>query len=273
MDKKSSIQFSSSSSANRQSATENRKWAGVVGILVLILGCVGMALAQQPPKVPGIGVLLAGSPSSMATRVDAFRQGLRELGYIEGKNIAIEYRYAEGKEDRLPALVGELLRLKVDIIVVQGGNGTSAAKNANKTIPIVMAAVSDPVGSGLVASLARPCGNITGLTPINPDLSGKRLELLKEAIPGATRVAVLIDRNNPAAILMLKETDAAAQALGLQLQTLEVSGSNELDNAFGAAKKGRSEAINVLSSSFFVDQRKEIAELATRDPLASHLRR
>ena len=236
-------------------------------LVTYFLTAAPLAHAQQPGKVYRIGFVLAGTPTSMASRVEGFRQGVRELGYIEGKNIVIEYRYAEGKEDRLPDLAAELVRLNVDIIVVQGGNATLAAKNATKTIPIVMAAVSDPVGSGLVASLARPGGNITGFSLINTDLSGKRLELLKEAIPGLTRVAVLTYRDNPAAMLMLKETEAAAQALGLKLQILEVSASNKLENTFGVAKKGRSQAIDVLSSVFFVDQRKEIVDFATRSRL------
>jgi len=236
----------------------------VVCLVALGLGPFRIAEAQQPKKGPQIGFILAGSHSAYSSRVDAFRQGLSELGYIEGKNIAIEYRYAEGKEDRLPALAADLVRLKVDIIVAGGGNATLAAKNATKTIPIVLTAVSDPVGSGLVASLARPGGNITGLTGINSDLSGKRLELLKEMILGVSRVVILLYRDNPAATLLLKETEAAAQLLRVQVQILEVNDSSELENVFEAAKKGRSEAIDILSSAFFVAQRKEIVELAAK---------
>jgi len=199
--------------------------------------------------------------------MEALREGLHDLGYVEGKNIVIEYRYAEGNEDRLPDLATNLVGLKVDTIIVGGGNAALAAKKATKTLPIVMAAVSDPVGTGLVASLARPGGNVTGSTLINPDLSGKRLELLKETIPRLTHLAVLIHGGNPAAALMLKETETAAQALALQLQILEVRGSDDLENAFGVAKKDRSEAINVLSSGFFGVQREKIVELVTRTRL------
>jgi len=232
-------------------------------VTLLLLAATTCAEGQQK-KVPRIALLIFGSSSAYFSRVEAFEQGLRELGYTLGSNIAIEYRYADGKEDRLPALVADLVRLRVDIIVAGGGNATLAAKNATKTIPIIISGASDPVGTGLVASLARPGGNITGLTGISPDLSGKRLELLKEVIPGVSRVAVLLYRDNPAATLLLKETEAAAQPLGLQLQILQVNDSSELQNVFEAIKKGRSEAIDVLSSSFFSAWRKEIVELAAR---------
>src|SRR6266481_1063979 len=244
----------------------NRKILGFA-VVTVTLASVIPADAQQPKKVPRIGVISPAFPSAAAPFIEAFREGLHDLGYIEGKNIVIEYRYAEGKEDRLPALAAELVHLKVDVIVVGGGNATLAAKNATKTVPIVMGAASDPVGSGLVASLARPGGNITGSTLINPDLSGKRLELLKEAIPKLNHVAVLTYHDNPAATLMLKETETAAQSLGLQLQILEVHGSDELENAFGVAKKGRAEAMNVLSSAFFGAERKKIVELASKRQL------
>jgi putative ABC transport system substrate-binding protein len=257
--------------AVRSQRSEISKSAALIFALsvlcALFLGVSFSAEAQQLKKMPRLGVLVVGSPASMASRMEAFRQGLRELGYIDGNNIAIEYKYAEGKEDRLPHLVSELVRLNVDIILAGGGSVTSAAKNATKTIPIVMTSVSDPVGSGLVESLARPGGNITGSSGINPDLSGKRLELLKETIPGGTRIAVLVYRDNPAAPLMLKETEAAAQLLRLQLQTVRVSSSGELENAFEIVRKRRSQAINVLSSAFFVAQRKEIIQLAARNRL------
>ena len=162
----------------------------LVWILVTFFVNGYVAQAQQPTKIPRIGLLYAGSPSTQAARIEAFRQGLRELGYVEGKKVTIEYRYAEGKYDRLPGLAAELVRLKVDIIITGGEPATRAAKEATVTIPIVMAQVGDPVGSGLVASLARPGGNITGSSTLSPELSGKRLELLKEIIPGLSRVAV-----------------------------------------------------------------------------------
>ncbi|HTM10815.1 MAG TPA: ABC transporter substrate-binding protein [Verrucomicrobiae bacterium] len=253
-------------------------WLSAVGQggLCLIVATMFFALcvptgAQQTKKLPRIGILLAGSFTTSQSSTDAFRRGLTDLGYVEGKDIVIEYRFAEGKEQRLPTLAAELVRLGVDIIVVGGGSASSAAKDVTKTIPIVMATASDPVRSGLVTSLARPGGNITGFTLIGPDLSGKRLEVLKEMIPGLVRVAVLVYRNNPATDLMLKETETAAVSLGLQLQTSEVRASREgqdaLESAFAAAKKNHSEAINILSSAFFNDRRKEIGNLAVKTRL------
>ena len=240
----------------------------VVWLVVLALAPFPLAYAQQPKKVPRIGVISPAFPSAAAPFIEAFREGLLDLGYIEGKNIVVEARYGEGKEDRLPALAAELVHLRVDIIVAGGGNATLAAKNATKTIPIVMASASDPVGSGLVASLARPGGNITGSTLINSDLSGKRLELLKETIPKLTHVVVLLYRDNPAATVMLKETQSAAQSLGLQLQILEVHGSDNCENVFGVAKKGHSGAINVLSSAFFGAQREKDRGIGFKDATA-----
>jgi putative ABC transport system substrate-binding protein len=225
---------------------------------------VSVAQAQQPKKIPRIGLLRAGAASDPS--VDAFRQGLRELGYIEGTNIFIEYRYAEEKSERLPALAEELVRLKVDVIVVQGPQAIPATKNATKTIPIVMGS-PDPVGTGLVESLARPGGNITGLTLISPELSGKRLELLKEILPTISRVAVLFDSINPGNTLVIKETEAAARFLGLKLQMLEVRGSNDLANAFGVAKKNGARAIILLPSTLFLAQRHNIAALAAKNKL------
>jgi putative ABC transport system substrate-binding protein len=202
------------------------KKVGVLSILfvVVLLAVAVIAEAQQPTKVPRIGYLSPTSPSVSPTRIEAFRQGLRELGYVEGKNIVIEYRYAEGKFDRLPALAAELVRLKVDLIVTTGPTVTHAAKEATTKVPIVMATDTDPVGNGFVASLARPDGNITGLSALAPELSGKQLELLKEIIPKLSRVAVFGTSNNPANAQMLKEVKLAAGALGVKLQYLEVRG-------------------------------------------------
>jgi putative ABC transport system substrate-binding protein len=227
------------------------------------------ARAQQPKKVPRIGFLSGGSPSSDAPFTEAFRQGLRKLGYVEGQNIFIEYRYSEGKADRFPELAAELVGLKVDVIVVTGGGTAIAAKNATKTIPIVMTVVGDPVGTGVVASLAQPGGNVTGLSILSPELSGKRLELLKEIVPGRTRVAVFANPNSPSLALMLKETQEAARFLRLQLQIIEVrpGSSGGLEGAFRAAIKGRAEAISVLSSAGFVSQRKKLVELAAKNRL------
>src|SRR6266481_5223284 len=180
----------------------------LVAVVLLALGVI--AEAQQPTKIPRIGYLGFGSPSTIPTRIEAFRQGLRELGYVEGKNIFIEWRSAEGNADRLPSLAAELVRLKVDIIVTNGPYSTRAAKAATVTIPIVMAAVGDPVGNGFVASLARPGGNITGLSALTPEISGKQLELLKEIVPKLSRVAVLGNSNNPGTAQALRETKLAA---------------------------------------------------------------
>jgi putative tryptophan/tyrosine transport system substrate-binding protein len=196
------------------------KRAAVPSILVAaVLLAVGVtAEAQQPKKVPRIGMLIGPSSSFFSARMDAFREGLHDLGYVEGKNIVIEYRYAEGREDRFPDLAAQLVGLRVDVMVTTGTPATHAAKAATSTIPIVMSAIGDPVGAGLVASLARPGGNITGLAIFSPELSGKRLELLKESFPRISRVAILWNPLNASASLSLKETQAASQALGLVLQ-------------------------------------------------------
>ena len=232
----------------------------------LIALCVS-AYAQQPKKVPRIGCLVGGTPSAQLTRVEAFRQGLRELGYIEGQNITIEYRYAEGKLDRVPALAAELVGLKVDIIVTSGPQATRPAKKATATIPIVMAFDTDPVGNGFVASLARPGGNITGLSALSPEISGKQLELLKQIIPKLSRVAVLGNSNEPANPQSLKEIELAAAALGVHLQYLDVLARKDIDTAFRAATKGRAEAVLVLTSPFLSDQRTQIAALALKSRL------
>ena len=205
----------------KRNAGENlRKVFIAFALCAMLLALCFPVEAQQAGKVPRIGFLVASSSSFYSSRIEAFRQGLRDLGYVEGKNIAIEYRFAEGKEDRLRELAAELVRLKVDIIVAAAS--AAAAKDATKTIPIVFIAAADPVASGIVASLARPGGNVTGLTILAPELSGKRLELLKESFPKVTRVAFL---QNPTSIngpIIWKEAKAASQSLGLQLQSLEV---------------------------------------------------
>ena len=188
----------------------------------MLFALCASAEAQQPAKIPRIGYLTAASPSAIPARLEAFRQGLRELGYVEGKNIVIEWRYAEGKLDRLPALAAELVRLKVDIIVTAGPPATHAAKEATTTIPIVMTQDPDPVGNGFVASLARPGGNITGLSALAPELSGKQLELLKEIVPRLSRVAVLGTSTNPGNAQTLREIELAAKAFGVKLQYLDV---------------------------------------------------
>src|SRR5215475_11940373 len=189
------------------------------------------APAQQGGKVPRIGLLNATSRSTNPARIEAFRQGLRELGYVEGKSIVIEWRYAEGKPDRLPALAAELVRIKVDVIVSAGPPPTRSAKQATVTIPIVMAFDDDPVGSGFAASLARPGGNITGLSTLAPEISGKQLELLKEIVPKLSRVGVLGDVTRPGNPQALREINVVADAFGVQVQYLEVRGPKDIETA------------------------------------------
>jgi putative tryptophan/tyrosine transport system substrate-binding protein len=215
-----------------------------------------------------------GSSSAFAPRIEAFRHGLRDLGYVEGRNIAIEYRFAEGQADRLPALVAELIRLKVDIMVIDGTAAIRAAQHATTTIPIVMALSGDPVGDGLVASLARPGGNITGLSMMIPEVSGKRLELLQEAVPKLSHVAVLWNTDFPGSTLAFKETQTAAHALGLQLQSLEVRSPDEFDQAFAAMTREHADALVVISNELFFGHRRQLAELTVRHrlPAMFHLR-
>ena len=267
MNKTYQIRFSDSGSDNPKSKIQNRKLAGMITLVLTFAMCGAVAQAQQPTNLPRIGYLTTPSPSAVAARTEAFRQGLRELGYVERKNIVIEYRYAEGKFDRLPDLVAELVRLKVDVIVTGGPLVTRAAKAATSTIPIVMGFDNDPVGSGFVASLARPGGNITGLSTLAPELSGKRLELLKETVPRLSRVAVLGNSTEPGNAQVLREVQLAARAFGVQLQYLEVQDPKEIETAFRAASKGRAEAVMVMGSSIFVSQRIQIAELAVKSRL------
>ena len=226
------------------------------------------AEALQPTKVPRIGYLSPTSPSVSPTRIDAFRQGLRELGYIESKNIVIEYRYAEGKFDRLPSLAAELVSFKVDLIVTTGPTVTRAAKEATTTVPIVMATDTDPVGNGFVASLARPGGNITGLSALAPELSGKQLELLKEVVPKLSRVAVFGTSTNPGNAQMLREVKLAAGAFGVKLQYLEVRSPKDIETAFRAATKERAEAVLYLVAGLVdAGHRTEITDLAVNSRL------
>ena len=229
---------------------------------------ISVAEAQQPVKMPRLGYLMALSPDQ-SLDLKAFRQGVAALGYVEGKNIVIEYRSAEGKLDRLPALAAELVVFKVDIIVALNPPSARAAKNATKTIPIVMRSTDDPVTSGLVDSLARPGGNITGLTSISTDLIGKRLEILKEAVPRTSRVAVLRNPTAPDAALKWQEAETAGRALKLQLQSVEVRGLNDFESAFKAAIKHRAQALIVLRNPLIVNNRTKIAELAVKNRLPS----
>jgi putative ABC transport system substrate-binding protein len=243
-------------------------------ITILTLGALLYALcvsaeAQQPAKVPRIGFLVAGSPSGFSSRTEAFRQGLRQLGYVEGRTITIEYRYAEGLANPLPDFVADLVRLYVDVIVTASTPGALAARNGTKTIPIVFVAVADPVGSGLVVSLARPGGNLTGLSNQTVDLGGKNLELLKEVLPKVSRVAVLGSTANPYRSNSQEGIEVVARSLGVQLQVVEIGEPKDLDSAFSKMIKGRAGAVLIRGGALLSDQRIRIADLAVRSRLPS----
>jgi putative tryptophan/tyrosine transport system substrate-binding protein len=242
-------------------------------LVVVVLHALGVtASAQQPKKVPTIGYLSAGDADPQSTRAAAIRLALRELGYIEGQNIAIEYRYGEGKRDRLPELAAELVRLKVDIIVVAGRTAhVQAARNATKTIPIIMVGPGlGPVEAGLVESLARPGGNVTGITNINPELGGKRLELLKKAVPKLARVAYVYEPDNLASVLDVKEfLPAAARALRLTLQPWEVRAADGFEKVFAALNKKRPDGLYMLGGPPMNANQKRIVGLALKSRLPS----
>jgi putative ABC transport system substrate-binding protein len=227
------------------------------------------AAAQQAAKVPRIGLLSPFSPSATALWHQEFLQGLRDLGWIEGKNISIEYRYAEGKRDRLPDLVADLVRLKVDIIVASVNTDALVAKNATRTIPIVMASAGDPVATGLVDSLARPGGNLTGLSQMAPEMAGKRLELLKEIVPKLSRIAVLWNPQGTTSTLNWKEIQLPARELGVKLHSLEVQSFNDFDKAFEDATRARAGAISIMPDQLFAGNLKRIADLAVKSRLPS----
>jgi putative ABC transport system substrate-binding protein len=227
------------------------------------------AEAQPAGKVWRIGYLGSGSASGQGNRADALRAGLRELGYVEGKNIVIEYRWAEGKYDRLPDLAAELVNLKVDILVTAGTPGTLAAKQATTTIPIVMAGTGDAVATGLVSSLARPGGNITGSTDSVPELMAKQLELLKEIMPRTGRVAVLVNPGNLSRVPVLKAMETTAKSLKVELQKFEVREPNELETAFSTMAKSRVDAVVVTTDSLFNANVRTIADLAAKKRLLS----
>jgi putative ABC transport system substrate-binding protein len=223
--------------------------------------------AQESKNIPRLGFLSAGAGQDDRDRLAVFREGLRELGYVEAKNILIEYRFADGKLNRLPELAVGLVRLNVNIIVTAGNEAVQAAKNATQTIPIVMAFSGDPVGAGFVVNLARPGGNITGLSRINIELTSKRLELLNETVPSATRIAVLFNPEGRVPVLALKEAQAAAQKLGLQVQALEMKAPEDIESAFRSAAKERAGAIMTLPGGFTGFYRKRIVNLATKSRL------
>jgi len=238
-------------------------------LAAMIFTLVHAAEAQQSGKAPRIAFLGGSSAVAYSSFIEAFRKGLGELGYVEGKNITIEYRYGEGKVDRLPELAAELAQLAVDAIVVSGAIATSEMKSATRSIPIVMTTIEDPVAMGIIASLARPGGNITGLTNLAPELSGKRLQLLKEAFPKISRVAVLWPPKATGAAVSFKETQVAAKLLDIQLQSLELQSSDDLDGAFRTATTGRAGALLVLQSALTNAHRKTITDLALKNRLGA----
>ena len=232
----------------------------------------GPATAQAPRKMFRVGYLSPGSPSDAIRerRFEAFRQGLRDLGYVEGQTVAIEPRWAvDGTDDRYAALAAELVRAKVDVIFVAGGTGTRAVQRATRTIPIVMSAVIDPLGSGLVASLAHPEGNVTGLSIMATEMIGKQLELLKEAVPRISRVAILLNPVNPGTRPQVREAEAAARALGIRLQIVEARAAQDIDRGFAAMTAERAGAVLVAADPVFGNERRRIAELAVKGRLPS----
>ena len=239
-------------------------------LAALSLFCIHLAQAQQPKRVPRIGYLSADDAASESSRAEPIRLALRELGYIEGQNIAIEYRYAEGKRDRLPDLAAELVRLKVDIILAAGGDALiRPAMNATKTIPIVMVGPGiDPVKAGLVESLARPGGNVTGLTNLSSEIGGKRLELFKEAVPRLARVAVVFDPGNPPGVLQVKEVlPVAARGLGLTLQPWEVRSADDFEKIFAALNKERVDGLYVFGGPLMNTNQKRMVSFALKSRL------
>jgi ABC-type uncharacterized transport system substrate-binding protein len=260
--------FLNSCSDNRKSKIKNPKLVGILFLVITFAMWGAEAPAQQPKKVPRIGYLSSGDVVTDSPRSEGIRLALRELGYVEGRNIAIEYRYGEGKQDRQCALAAELARLKVDVIVAVGTGDIRAAKEASATIPIVMISGGDAVGGGLVASLARPGGNITGLATLRPELSGKRLELLKEIVPGLARMAVFVSSNSADHGQLLKELDLAAGAFGVKLQSLDIQSPKDFESAFRDAAKGRAEAVLVrVQGPILSPHRTEVAQLAVKSRL------
>jgi putative tryptophan/tyrosine transport system substrate-binding protein len=227
------------------------------------------ARAQQAGKIPRVGFMGNSTAALEANLVAPFREGLHELGYQEGRNIVIEYRWAEGKYERFPALVAELLAVPADVIVTAGTPATLAVKKATSTVPLVMIAVGDPVGTGIVPSLARPGGNITGLSSIAPDLEGKRLELLREVIPKLSHVVLFINPLNTFHMVSVQQAFAAAQALGIKLQPLEVRTSGELEAAFAAIVRQKPDALLILADRIFLHDRKRMMDFATEHRLPS----
>jgi len=252
-------------SDNQKSKIQKRprglKWAG---LLLLLVGWAGVVEAQPTKKVFRIGLLSPNRSSPMPLQIEALRQGLRDLGYVEGQNISVEYRFTEGKEERYANLAAELVGLAVDVIFTQGTAATLAAKQATNTIPIVAGGAGDLVGEGLVASLARPGGNVTGFTNIDPDLSAKRLQLLGEAFPKISRVAVLYHGGPGGDQEELRETQTAAKSLAVQIQPLHVLEPDQFQSAYTAMTKERAQALIIFAGSFTNPHRRELLELAAK---------
>ncbi len=245
-------------------------WRQRLPFLALVFALLAAPLAaeaQAPPKIPRIGYLGAFSPSAGARLLESFRQGLRDLGYVEGQNVSIDYRWAEGRPDRFPALAGELIQLRVDVIVTYSNAGVAALQQATRTIPIVVATMGNPVGSGFVASLARPGGNITGFSALSEELAGKRLELLREAVPKISRVAVLAVSQGSAHRIQWTKIQAAAKALKVTSQRVEVAGPDEIEHAFASLIKGRAQGLIVLPHAITLDRRTQIVGLAAKNRL------
>jgi putative ABC transport system substrate-binding protein len=261
MRKKRSLRYSDIPILRRQ-----LRFAGFALCAMLFALCIS-AEAQQPKRVARVGFLSATSPSTISARTDAFRQGLRELGYLEGKNIFIEFRYAEGKVDRLPALAAELGRLKVDAIVTAGPTVTRPVKEATSTIPIVMTFDDDPVGSGFAASLAWPGGNITGLSTLNPEIAGKQLELLKQVVLKLARVAVLGPSTRAGTAQALKEIEVVAESFAVKHLFFDVLDPKDIESAFRAASKAHAEALLVLQGPVINSSRAQIVEFTTKSRL------
>jgi ABC-type uncharacterized transport system substrate-binding protein len=257
------------SETNPKSKIQNRKWVGIFAVVLTFVLCGARVEAQQPGKVPRIGLLTSASTAVAAPWVDAFRQGLRELGYVEGKNIVLEIRGGEAKPDRLSDLAAELVRLKVDIIVAGGGGAVDAVKDATTTIPIVMRYDADPVRMGVVTSLAHPGRNITGLASITQELNGKRFELLAEAVPGVKRIAVLTTSQRLAAgeSSVYKELEVVARALGVKLQVLLARDPATIDKAFLAMKTGNAQALILIPSGAYIEYRERIIKHAVTNRL------
>jgi putative ABC transport system substrate-binding protein len=260
------MQFLNWRTVNRKSKARNLKLCALALGGLLLVVCFPVQ-AQQAAKVWKIGVLVSTSRALNATREDSLWQGLRQLGYVEGKNVAMEYRYADGQLDRLPQLAADLVGLKVDVIVVSGTRAAVAAKQATSTIPIVLAGVGDPVQAGLVSSLLHPGGNVTGVSRLSPDFIGKRVELIKEVIPKANRMAALSNPDNPAHAANLRQIDIRARALAIELHTVTARNPNEFESAFAAATKARADALLLMSDALFHTYPSKIVELAAKNRL------